>query len=177
MNQSHSIESFTPLLDQCISSGFFSNNPSLHPDQVLVNEYRNSVGIRSHFEDEQAFGAVIVTISLNDPIWITLKKPVHRLNSCPSIIEYTRILLKPRSCLIMAKDARYLYRHGITKAKYITTSIDPEVVKLNRGPNYRRISLTIRKLGDGRKRVEESKDLNERGWVDSDPMQGRKCDC
>lgn len=142
-----------------------------------VNKYTNSVGIRSHFEDKQAFGAVIVTISLIDPIWTTLKKPLYPLNSCPLIIEYTRILLQLRSCLIMAKDARYSYRHGITKAKYITTQIYPENINLYRGPDYRRLSLPIRKLGDGRKRVKDSKDLNEKGWLDTDPLQGDKCNC
>lgn len=167
---------FSGLLEKCVAAGFFTNDESLHPDQVLVNEYTNSAGIRSHFEDTNAFGSVIVTISLNHPIWITLKKPLHQINSCPAIIEYTRILLQPQSCLIMAKDARYGHRHGITKAKHITTSINPTQT-MTRDASYRRISLTIRKLGDGRKRVKESEDLNERGWIDFDPVQGNQCNC
>ena len=95
----------TIILNRCIQEGYFDGNDL--PDQVLVNEYTHSMGIRSHFEDENAFGAVIVTISLGDPIWITLKKPLHHLNSCPSIREYTKILLKPRSIFVMARDARY----------------------------------------------------------------------
>lgn len=176
IRQSLPLDPFASLIKKCVDANLFTSDPSLHPDQVLVNEYTNTAGIRSHFEDVNAFGPVIVTISLNHPIWITLKKPLHQINSCPAIIEYTRILLQPRSCLIMAGDARYAHRHGITKAKHITTSINP-VETMTRDASYRRISLTIRKLGNGRKRVQDSTDLNERGWMDFDPVQGNQCNC
>lgn len=88
--------------DQDIQTSSLNNtnrrrdHPLLYPDQVLVNEYVLNYGIRSHFEDTRAFGPVIVTISLNDPIWITLKRPLHHLNCCPTILSFIRVLLQPR---------------------------------------------------------------------------------
>ncbi|KAJ3336669.1 hypothetical protein HDU91_001705, partial [Kappamyces sp. JEL0680] len=112
--RNHPSEATTPLdiapmqwiLDQCIAAGFFGPLEHMHPKQLLVNEYLGRIGIRSHFEDFEAFGPVIVTLSLLSPIWMTLKKPVHAVNSCPSLQAYTRILLPPRSCFIMEKECR-----------------------------------------------------------------------
>jgi hypothetical protein len=74
------LEPFSNLITKCIKNGFFQDddyfnmnqsnpstsikldNPDLYPDQVLVNEYVRNHGIRSHFEDTEAFGPVIVTV-------------------------------------------------------------------------------------------------------------------
>ena len=61
---------------------YLAQSKSSFPTQILVNEYVGETGISSHFEDEQAFGPVIATISLLNPIYMTLEKPVDHNNSC-----------------------------------------------------------------------------------------------
>ena len=90
------------------------------------------------------------------------------------ITEYARVLLQPRSLFIMSKDARFDYRHGITKSKVVKldSEIDSNVCVRDEG--YRRISLTIRKLLDTRRKASD----DQLGWFDVDPLQGQsKCDC
>ncbi|OEU06259.1 hypothetical protein FRACYDRAFT_201639, partial [Fragilariopsis cylindrus CCMP1102] len=99
------------------------------PTQVLINEYKNNMGIASHFEDIDSFGPMICTISLIAPIYMTLKKPTtndasnstnSNTNACDVYDDVVKILLEPGSLLIMKSDARYKYRHGIGKYKWIT---------------------------------------------------------
>jgi alkylated DNA repair dioxygenase AlkB len=163
----YKIDPFNPLIQKLISDSYF---PHESPNQVLINEYKSSLGIRSHFEDFKAFGNNIITISLGCPVWMTLKKPRHLLNSCPVIEGYCKILLKPRSVFVMARECRREWRHGISKSKKVELG-DGSVLKRNE--DYRRISLTIRELLDSRKQA----DGNEEGWFDSDIGQGDACDC
>ena len=94
------------------------------PTQVLINEYKNNMGIASHFEDVDSFGPMICTISLISPIYMTLKKPTvtieNNTNACNVYDDVVKILLEPGSLLILKSDARYKYRHGIGKYKWIT---------------------------------------------------------
>ncbi|OEU09137.1 hypothetical protein FRACYDRAFT_195706 [Fragilariopsis cylindrus CCMP1102] len=91
------------------------------PTQVLINEYKNNMGIASHFEDINSFGPIICTISLLSPIYMTLKKPIVTIeNACDVYEDVVKILLEPGSLLILKSDARYKYRHGIGKYKWIT---------------------------------------------------------
>ncbi|KAJ3223722.1 hypothetical protein HK099_000742 [Clydaea vesicula] len=173
------ISPFDFLIKRSIEFGLFGEDPNDYPDQVLVNEYTDNMGIRSHFEDKEAFGKVIVTISLISPLWMTLKYPEHVVNMCPNILKQTRVWMEPNSMLLMSEEVRYRWRHGITKAKFI---IDPNKIEdlqvyndlvrdnveadvgdvfLKRDSEFRRISLTIRKLLDGRKKIEE----NSVGWI------------
>lgn len=163
------LDPFQPLISRLIKDGFFPNQ-SQQPNQVLVNEYTSSIGIRSHFEDELAFGDVIVTISLQDPIWMTLKRPKHKLNSCPIIEGYCRVLLKPRSLFIMSRECRFGWRHGISKSKNVDLGDGTSVPRKN---GYKRISLTIRNLLDTRKQATS----DQEGWFDSDRFQGDACNC
>ncbi|KAI8891814.1 hypothetical protein BC833DRAFT_626438 [Globomyces pollinis-pini] len=163
------MEKFKWLLQRCIDNNHFGADPNYHPDQVLVNEYLKSAGISSHFEDVNAFGPVIVTISLVKPIWITLKKPYHHINSCQEIVKLCRILLQPKSCFIMSEEVRYEWRHGITKKIKIPVGLNEDDIVV-RDESYRRLSLTIRKLLDGRKRVEKS----DTEWVDVENMDHLK---
>lgn len=167
---SHPLEVFEKIIERLVKDGFFGSDPEKEPNQVLVNEYTGNIGIRSHFEDVFSFGEVIVTVSLNDPIWITLKNPLHHLNSCPNIKKYTRVLLQPRSVFVMAKEARYDWRHGITKTKNMLVN---KTDTIRRGDGFRRLSLTIRKLLDTRKKAAVDQD----GWFDSDRWQGAHCHC
>jgi hypothetical protein len=116
-------------------------------------------GISSHFEDTRSFGDVIITVSLIQPIYMTLKRPRELTNECCDLLAETKVLLEPRSCLVMSGPCRYLWRHGITKAKRVTL---PDGSVVYRGPNYRRLSLTIRRVLDSRRRVERGDDTV--GW-------------
>jgi alkylated DNA repair dioxygenase AlkB len=64
-------------------------------------------GISSHFEDTKSFGDAIMTVSLLNPVYMTLKKPRECTNQCQDILAEKRVLLKPRSCLIMSGESRY----------------------------------------------------------------------
>lgn len=92
------------------------------PTQILVNEYVEEAGIASHFEDEQAFGPVIATISLLSPILMTLTKPLEHNNDCEELVDggMVKVVLEPNSLFIMRGDCRYAWRHGISrKAKVV----------------------------------------------------------
>lgn len=128
----------------------FGNDQSNFPTQILVNEYLGNNGIASHFEDEEAFGAVIATVSLLAPIYMTLEKPNERTNSCDEILISSKLLLERRSLMIMSGESRYEFRHCITRHMDVHMP-SGEVVK--RHPSYRRVSLTIRHLLPGRRQV------------------------
>jgi alkylated DNA repair dioxygenase AlkB len=158
----------------------FFNEADGFPSQLLVNEYRNNLGISSHFEDMTAFGSVILTISLRNPIYMTLKKPMLRSNGCEDYHDIQKILLEPGSLLVMQGDARYDYRHGIAKYKWITglnnnsekndndSSCKNNTKSVNyehtttedgimcRDEPYRRVSVTIRHLLQTRRKVVET---------------------
>jgi len=146
------------------------------PTQVLINEYKNNMGISSHFEDFEAFGPLICTISLINPTYMTLKRPVEQTNQCEVYTDIVKVLLEPGSLLIMKHDARNEYRHGIGKFKWVTTYLpinsvsneeqmdadccieDKKVVRIKRDDSYSRVSVTIRHLLDTRRQVKECED-------------------
>uniref|UniRef100_A0A7S4AF13 Alpha-ketoglutarate-dependent dioxygenase AlkB-like domain-containing protein n=1 Tax=Pseudo-nitzschia australis TaxID=44445 RepID=A0A7S4AF13_9STRA len=159
--------------------------------------------IASHFEDFDAFGPVILTISLISPLYMTLKKPTtaptivepgsnsdsnnNNNNACDSYDDVVKILLEPGSLLILKDDARFKYRHGIGKYKWIdipppknqywqseddesSPSENPEallpttaasVTRIKRGDSYRRVSLTIRHLLSTRRKVQDKEDESD----------------
>jgi alkylated DNA repair dioxygenase AlkB len=164
------------------SEGFvFGANRDGFPTQILVNEYLEDFGISSHFEDEDAFGSVIATISLLAPVYMQLEKPVEHNNQCRNLVGCTKVLLEPRSLFIMSEGCRFEWRHGITRQSVLhvpsaSSNIASEIFvqgegypEDNRAPlvnedgvrmdtvlrnaNYRRISLTIRHLLPGRKQI------------------------
>ena len=100
-------------------------------------------GISSHFEDTHAFGDTIMTVSLLAPVYMTLRKPRIATNDCKDIEDEVQVLLEPRSCLMMTGDSRYKWRHGIMKTKNVFL---PDGSCVYRGADYRRLSLTIRRV-------------------------------
>lgn len=48
-----------------------------------------------------------MTISLLSPVYMTFKKPREATNQCQDILAETKVLLEPRSCLIMSGESRY----------------------------------------------------------------------
>ena len=124
-----------------------------YPTQVLVNEYNGLDGISSHFEDEQSFGDIIVTISLLSPTLMSMQRPEQHNNDCMELLERTKVLLEPRSLLVMAGAARFEWRHGISKTAVQVPMPDGGMCRRD-DPVYRRISLTIRHLREGRRRTD-----------------------
>jgi alkylated DNA repair dioxygenase AlkB len=156
-----------PLVESGMMRWLQQTKPFFEPDelptQVLVNEYLNNMGISSHFEDFDAFGPVILTVSLINPTYMTLKRPVEKTNSCEVYHDVCKVVLEPGSLLVMKHDARNLYRHGIGKAKWIKVFDDEGsvVTRVCRDNTYRRISLTVRHLLKTRRRVHEEEDEHE----------------
>lgn len=101
------------------------------PDQVIINEYNPGQGIASHIDCEPCFGDTILSLSLGS----TCIMNFHQVNS---ETLYQQVL-EPRSLVIMKKDARYLWKHGISARK--SDKINGVVVK-----RKRRLSLTFRKI-------------------------------
>lgn len=155
--QSLDIEQLLPFLkDRCLP--FLETDD--FPSQILVNEYRNNLGIASHFEDFESFGPIILTISLINPIYMTLKKPTERTNACDKYLDVRKILLEPGSLLVMKGSARNDYRHGISKYKWIRNLPDgqPDIC---RDAPYRRVSLTIRHVLSTRRQVKDREDQSD----------------
>lgn len=142
----------TPALKKCV--GFFGDQGM--PKQILVNEYLNNMGIASHFEDPTAFGEIILTASFVNPLYMTLKKPVEPTNACADYTHIVKILLEPGSLLIMKDEARYEYRHGISKYKWVHFPDDRE--SIHRDASYRRVSITMRHLLPSRRVVTPDQD-------------------
>jgi len=128
------------------------------PSQILINEYRERLGIASHFENFEAFGPIILTISLVSPIFMTLKKPTERTNACAMYQDIQKILLEPRSLLVMQDDARYDYRHGISKYRWIRLSAFDKNEDICRDDDYQRVSVTLRHVLSTRRKVEVTQD-------------------
>ncbi|CDS06212.1 hypothetical protein LRAMOSA08740 [Lichtheimia ramosa] len=102
------------------------------PDHLLVNEYNAGQGIMPHTDAPALFGLAILSLSL--------------LSAC--VMKFTHvetgdsidILLPRRSMLVMTGDARYLYKHSISKDLVETSS---EGVTVHRD---RRVSFTFREI-------------------------------
>ncbi len=136
------------LIDKLIQANIFdAHHP---PTQCLINEYVANQGIKSHYDDSNAFGPIIASISLIDPILFTLKYPKVPTNECNDILDIQHHLLEPKSLFVMERDARYKWRHSITKAKSFLHPKTHDTI--HRDSNYRRLSITIRHVLDGRKR-------------------------
>lgn len=147
--------------DGRLANLIFGSDKSSFPTQILVNEYVGETGISSHFEDEQAFGPVIATISLLNPIYMTLEKPVDHNNSCLNFIGQTKVLLEKNSLFIMRDECRYQWRHAITRHRKVPMVVtenkefdESNFSMIQRDKKYRRVSLTIRHLLSGRKQIE-----------------------
>jgi len=146
-----SLKSFDFLIERMINDCIFPKNDP--PTQCLVNEYIGNHRIASHLDDFQAFGDVIAGLSLIEPCYMTMK-----LVDEPRV--YLKFLMENRSLYVMKDDARYKWKHGITAMKHYDNPKTKE--KYYRGLNWRRVSLTFRKiLVDGTKKSYEDKKKDE----------------
>lgn len=138
------LEAFDFIVKRLIEDGFFPKEDP--PTQCLVNEYIEQQRIASHVDNPDAFGDVVVSLSLVQPCYMTM-----RLEEDES--QETRVLMERRSLLVMRDDARFKWKHGITAKKHFIIPNTGEVV--HRDEHYRRISLTFRKLLEKRKKLDQ----------------------
>eukprot|EP01125_Pyxidicula_operculata_P019315 TRINITY_DN6997_c0_g1_i1.p1 TRINITY_DN6997_c0_g1~~TRINITY_DN6997_c0_g1_i1.p1 ORF type:complete len:597 (-),score=136.12 TRINITY_DN6997_c0_g1_i1:303-2093(-) len=103
------------------------------PDQMTVNIYEPGAGIPSHVETHSAFEDGVVSLSLMSTTIMEFKHPDG---------DHVELVLPPRSLLILTKQARYCWSHGINPRK--TDVIDNKLVD-----REKRISLTFRKVRTG----------------------------
>lgn len=97
-------------------------------DQMLVNEYLPGQGITSH-RDYAPFGRTVVSLSLLSPCVMDFR---HRPSG-----RWERLLLEPRSLLVLSDEARYEWEHGIAPRKKDAWHGLP-------GVRGRRLSVTFR---------------------------------
>lgn len=100
------------------------------PDQLTVNEYEPGQGLTSHIDCVSCFGNTITTLSL---VSSSVMEFTHSQTQ-----ETVKILLLPGSLLILQKEARYSWKHGVA-ACTIDTYMGKEFLRT------RRVSLTFRK--------------------------------
>jgi alkylated DNA repair dioxygenase AlkB len=152
------LESFNFLIERMIKDGIFPEEDP--PTQCLVNEYLGNTRIASHVDNVNAFGDVVAGLSLISPCYMTM-----RLHADTS--QETRFLMEPGSLYVLKDDARFKWQHGITQMKHFT--IPNTDVVIHRDEQYRRVSLTFRKiLVQGIKNGEDPTHEEELLWRRSD---------
>jgi alkylated DNA repair dioxygenase AlkB len=102
------------------------------PDQAIINEYEPGQGISSHIDCEPCFGETIISLSLGSTCVLNFTREVNSLDK-------KSILLEPRCLVIMNKESRYDWYHGIPARK--SDKFNDNIIK-----RQRRISITLRKV-------------------------------
>ncbi len=92
-----------------LAERLFADGVTAEPfDQMLVNEYQPGQGIAPH-RDYLPFGRTVVSLSLLSPCVMDFRHvPTGRKE---------RLLLEPRSLLVLRDAARYDWEHGIAPRK------------------------------------------------------------
>jgi alkylated DNA repair dioxygenase AlkB len=101
------------------------------PDQVIINEYQPGQGISAHIDCVPCFAETIASLSLGSPCVMDFTQSKTG--------EKSSLLLEPRSLLVLAGDARYVWQHAIAARK--TDRNNGQIIE-----RKRRISLTFRKI-------------------------------
>jgi len=150
------LEEFDWLIERLVKrDGLFKFDLG-DPTQCLVNEYVGTQGISSHVDNPGPFGDIIALVSLNKPIYMVMKLAENENIQ-------TKILLEPRSLLVMKDDCRFKWKHGITHMKQVYLPKTGET--LIRTEDYRRVSLTFRFIKtDGTKKVTETDPNTDALW-------------
>ena len=113
------------IAQRLVDYGYFASPP----DQVIANEYWPGQGISAHVDCVPCFDDIIVSISLLSRCEMVFANP--------SVGAKCRLLLEPRSAIILRDEARYLWTHAIPARK-------SDVIDGKRVARQRRISLTFR---------------------------------
>jgi len=113
------------------------------PDQLTVNRYLPGQGIPSHTDSHDCCTSSIISLSLNSGVTMDFRSPLG---------EHLPVWLPPRSLLIMAGEARYRWKHGIsprhcdTVPGHLLTKGEEGLTLATRDT---RVSLTFRKTFKG----------------------------
>ena len=108
------------------------------PDQVIVNEYRESQGIAPHIDSESSFADGVAMISMWETWEMVFKKRRGR--------EKVTRKLERRSATILTGEARYGWTHAVPKRKSEPGAVKPGNKRPSRILRHRRVSLTFRKV-------------------------------
>ncbi|CAK9008361.1 unnamed protein product [Durusdinium trenchii] len=168
------------LMQRVFATGVFPRN---EVNQVAANEYLDRAGISSHVEEPTSFGPNLATLSMLSPVEMTLTPAEEDLHGRDGLDHgnWVKILLEPRSLLLLQGESRYGFRHGIRRSKLVRLA---DGQQLRRGPGYRRVSLTFRELLPSRRqladvafresawvvRKREKRGRTEQGWA-AEPIQ------
>jgi alkylated DNA repair dioxygenase AlkB len=99
------------------------------PDQLIVNEYEPGQGIAAHVDCVPCFGPTILSLSLGSSCQMDFTQPETGTKKS--------LLLEGGSLLVLQRDARYQWQHGIPARKSDTASGGKSL-------RSRRVSLTFR---------------------------------
>lgn len=102
------------------------------PDQAIINEYEPGQGIAAHIDCEPCFGDTIISLSLGSQCVMNYSREVNG-------IEKKALLIEPRSLLVITKESRYNWYHGIPARK--SDNFNGVIMK-----RTRRVSITFRKV-------------------------------
>ncbi|KAL7320936.1 hypothetical protein PS15m_000768 [Mucor circinelloides] len=133
------------LVDRIMDNKWMPNKPN----HLLVNEYNPGQGIMPHVDAPALFGAAILSLSLlsecimkftceDQSIDIILRKRQEQASFHDMIDIF--IVLARRSLAILTGDARYKFKHGISKDLIETTDSGITIER------DKRISFTFREI-------------------------------
>ncbi|CAH1777251.1 unnamed protein product [Owenia fusiformis] len=123
------------VLDRLIQGKYITS----YPDQLTVNQYAPGQGIPPHIDTHSAFEDGLVSISLGCQVVMEFRHPSGNISP---------VLLPRRSAMVMTKESRYVWSHGITPRKFDIvpcSSNDPANSGLTLSKRETRTSLTFRK--------------------------------
>ena len=130
------LSQFSFLIDKFVQSPEFSpifgGTRDSFPSQILVNEYIGMNGIAAHFEDEEAFGPVIATISLLSPTLMILTKPKVHDNDCEGERAKRALRLTRMRMRMRMRATTKLTLHYSTQLHFVwlTLSLPPAPLKM-----------------------------------------------
>jgi len=75
------------------------------PDQLIINEYLPGQGIHPHIDKTYCFAESVAGLSLLSPVVMSFTHPETK--------EKRDVLLEPRSLLVLKRESRYEWKHGI----------------------------------------------------------------
>lgn len=108
-------------------------------DQLIVNAYNPGQGISAHIDQPMAFGPVVASVSMLSPVPMVFQERsasdsrIERSSQERGTDRVVKIMLAPRSAVILKGDSRYKWTHSI-----------PARAKDDGRPRHRRVSLTFR---------------------------------
>ena len=100
-------------------------------DQAIINEYLPGQGIYGHVDCEPCFDETIASLSLGSCCIMDFVEPETR--------RRYKLVLEPRSALLLQGEARYKWKHGIASRKF-------DEINGVRVARSRRVSITFRRV-------------------------------